>query len=247
MRKKHAEESARARFHKRVQAGANVDVDALGPTVDTLNALTIFSRRIKFQTVRRRGSMIIATTCDGREIIWPTIADLGSFIKSQAIIADATDVYLPTPDYGSVRKSWDAAAGLILKIASGDKQLLQPPLQEETRDLLRLMWRAAGQPQVHNSTEFIDLMRELMRARRDPLEATPPTVFVAEEFSWVHVPTFRHWVSLPKFTNRLYPLADIRTGLHLLGFEYFENLSRGADGDSEKCCLWRGPLTTLED
>jgi hypothetical protein len=53
-------------------------------------------------------------------------------------------------------------------------------------------------------------------------------------------------VSLSKFTNKLYPLADIRNGLILLGFEYMENLSRGAEGDSERLCLWRGPVDTLD-
>jgi hypothetical protein len=70
-------------------------------------------------------------------------------------------------------------------------------------------------------------------------------VFIAEEYCWVHVPTFRNWISMPALTNRLYPLADIRQGLLLLGFEYQKDVTRGAAGDSESASLWRGPIGVL--
>jgi hypothetical protein len=43
----------------------------------------------------------------------------------------------------------------------------------------------------------------------------------------------------------LYPLADIRQGLLLLGFDYQKDVTRGCDGDSESASLWRGPLDVL--
>jgi len=224
---------------------ASVNLEALPATVETLNILTVFGGRVRFESVRRRGPMIIATTTEGREIVWPTTKELGAFSSSQAIIADATNIHLPSPPHRLVKATWDAAAALILRIASGDAQTLEPPLKEETRELLRLMWRAAGQPLADDSEQFIDIMRAVLRSRRDPQGTPPPCVFIAEESAWVHAPTFRAWLFIPSMMNKLYPLADIRNGLLLLGFTYIENLTRGADGDSETCCLWRGPLDTL--
>jgi hypothetical protein len=241
MKPKKAEQMAARHFH------ARIDLNSLpASTVDKLNALALFAGRIRFESARRRDSMIIAVTNEGREIIWPTTADLVSFPKSQGIIAAGAEVYIPAPEYRSIRKEWDTAAALILKLAAADSKVLDHPLKEEARELLRLMWRAADQPCAANSADFMDIMRAILRARRDPTGAPPPAVFIAEDYTWTHVPTLRNWMSLSKFTNKLYPLADIRNGLILLGFEYMENLSRGAEGDSEQLCLWRGPLNTLE-
>ena len=243
MKRKKAEDTARRHFRSN---RATVNLNAFSSTLDTLNGLDFFYGRIRFKSVRRRGPMIIATTEAGREIVWPTLRDLGSFGNSQAIIADATDIYILPSDYRSIRREWDAAADLIVKIAGLDAIALEPALQEETRDLLRMMWRAAGQPAAKDSAEFIDFMRAIQRSRRDPNGEAPPCVFLAEERCWVHAPTFRNWLSLPKFTNRVQALTDIRNGLILLGFVYLENLTRGCDGDSERACLWHGPLETLE-
>jgi hypothetical protein len=254
MKRKQAEDKARAHFYR--PSKATVDINALPSNIATLNALAVFSGQIRFKSVRRRGPMTIATTSEGREIVWPTTADLGSFPKSQAIIADATDIFLPAPDYRMIRKNWDAAAALVLKIAAGDRQTLDNPLKEETRDLLRLMWRSCGQPEASaeagadKNARFIGMMRAVLGSHRDPNGSPPPCVFVAEEYCWVHVPTLRHWLSLTKFTNKLYPLTDIRNGLMLLGFVYRENLTRRCEKpsrDSETCCLWRGPLDVLID
>ena len=90
-----------------------------------------------------------------------------------------------------------------------------------------------------------------MNTPRDPHGLPPPCVFIAEGFCWVHVPSFRSWLSTPSLTNKLYPLADLRNGLLLLGFEYHENVTRrdgdGDDPDHETACLWRGPLDVLEE
>jgi hypothetical protein len=231
----------------RASGVAAVAIDKLAPSVELLNALAVFSGRIVFVAVRRRGPMIIGATDKGPEIVWPSTTELANFGKSRAIIADATSVFLPTPPQRQVRATWEPAASLLLRLASADGILLENALREETRDLLRLMWRQSGQSAAKTGEDFIEFMRTILSTRRDPHGEAPPSVFVAEGQAWVHVPTLRTWLSTPGFMNKLYPLADIRNGLLLLGFAYFENLSRGFEGDSESLCLWRGPLEVLEE
>ena len=223
---------------------AMVDLNRFSPSLELLNSLSVWQGRVTFTSVKRRGPMVIATTKDA-EIVWPSTADLGSFAKSQAIISDVTNIWIPTPPHREIRLHWDPAIHLLLQIAAADGQRLEPPLKEEVRDLIRLMWRSAGQPTSKDSGGFIEFVRAVAVARRNPTGAIPPCVFVAEEHVWVHVPSFRLWLSIPALTNKLFPLADIRNGLMLLGFIYCENLSRGHQGDSETACLWRGPLDVL--
>src|SRR5262249_42852944 len=109
----------------------------------------------------------------------------------------------------------------------------------------RLMWRQSGHKSAEVGADFISFMRAIQSSRRDPRGEPPPSVFIAEECCWVHVPTLRLWLSTPSFTNKVYPLADIRNGLLLLGFVYCENLTRRWETDSETVCLWRGPLQVL--
>jgi len=226
---------------------ASVSLDQVTPTLDLLNGLAIFVGRIQFQDVKRRGPMIIATTVEGVEVVWPNVADLASFHTSRAIIADATSVFLPTPPQRGIRAQWEPAASLLLRLAAADGITIEPALREETRDLLRLMWRQSGQKSTADGADFIGFMRAILSSRRDPRGEAPPSVFIAEELCWVHVPSLRLWLSTPGFTNKLYPLADIRNGLLLLGFVYCENLTRRWESDSETACLWRGPLEVLSE
>jgi hypothetical protein len=223
-----------------------VNLDNVAPSIELLNSLAVFGGRLEFTSVRRRGSMIIATTTLGAEIVWPTIADLASFSRSQSIIADHAGVLLPTPPQGSIRRWWEAAAHVLLTLSAADGISLQNPLREETRDLVRLMFEHCGHPVAKSSREFIECVRTTLSARRDPGGNPPPCVFVAEESVWLHMPTFRRWLSIPALTNKLFPLSDLRNGLLLLGFVYCENVTRGFEGDSETVCLWRGALETLE-
>lgn len=225
---------------------ATVDLNRLDASLDLLNSLAVWHGRIRIISVKRRGPMIIATTDTKTEIIWPTTTDLGSFSKSQAIVSDATSIWMPTPPHRQIRSQWEPAVHLLLQLSAKDGMRLESPLKEEVRDLLRLMWDAASQPAAEDGGQFIEYIRVVRRARRNPAGTIPPCVFVAEESTWVHVPALRTWLSIPALTNKLYPLADIRNGLMLLGFAYFENLSRGFEGDSETACLWRGPLEVLE-
>jgi hypothetical protein len=226
---------------------AAVSLDHIEPTLEMLNACAILVGRIQFRAVKRRGPMLIASTVEGVEVIWPTVADLASFHTSRAIIAEATNVFLPTPPQRAIRAQWEPAARILLRLAAADGIMVESALREETRDLLRLMWRQSGQKSAEGGADFIAFIREIQSSRRDPRGQAPPSVFIAEELCWVHVPTLRLWLSTPSFTNKLYPLADIRNGLLLLGFVYCENLTRRWESDSETACLWRGPMEVLSD
>jgi hypothetical protein len=226
-------------------AAAVIDLNRFEPSLDLLNSLIVWQGRIQFTSVKRRGPMLIATTTSKLEVIWPSTAELASFSKTQAIIADTANILIPTPPHRQIRAQWEPAIALLLQLAAKDGLSLEPALKEEVRDLVRLMWRAARQPVAKNSGEFIEFMRAVQQTRRNPAGAVPPCVFAAEKQAWVHVPSFRAWLSLPSLTNRMYPLAEVRNGLLLLGFVYCENLRRGHEGDTETTCLWRGPLTVL--
>jgi hypothetical protein len=212
-----------------------------------LNALAIFHGRVRFRTVARRGSMILATTVDDQQIIFPTMTDLTSFARARAAIAEGADVLLPQPPKGQVAQVWDPAAGLIVRLAARDAVRVEHVLKAECKDLLILMWRYAQQPNADTSQKFMQFMLAILQSVRDRAMPAPPCVFLAEGFTWTHLPTFRNWISLSSLTNRLYPLGDIRQGLLLLGFEYLKDVTRGHSGESTSASLWRGPLDVLAE
>jgi hypothetical protein len=223
----------------------SVALDRIQPTLDVLNACDLFAGRVSFVSVRRRGDMIIAATNSGVEIVWPTAKELMNFNTSQAIIAGATNIVIPSPKHGEIKSKWEAAAGLLLKIAAQDGMRIEPALKEEVRDLLRLMWRHTNEQEADNSEDFVRIVRKILKSRRDAESGAPPSVFRAEGKCWVHVPTLRAWLSTPGFLYRHYPLADMRNGLMLLGFEYHENLTRRYGDDKVTACLWSGPMETV--
>jgi hypothetical protein len=220
---------------------------AVDASIETLNAMALFHGRLRFQSMARRGSMILATTTANQQIIWPTMNDLTSFGRARAAIAEGADVLLPQLPRNQVGKIWDPVADMIIRLAARDAIRVEHVLKAECKDLLILMWRYAKQPSAKNSEEFMKYMIKIAESVRDKEQPAPPCVFTAEEYCWVHVPTFRNWISMPALTNRLYPLADIRQGLLLLGFEYQKDVTRGHDGDSESASLWRGPIDVLEE
>jgi hypothetical protein len=220
---------------------------AVEPTIDNLNGIPIFAGRIRFTSVSRRGSMILAMTADNRQIIWPTTNDLTVFARARTAIAEGTDVLLPQPPRDQVGRIWEPAADLLIRISALDALRVEHVLKDECRDLLILMWRYAKQPVAADSRQFMEYMLAISRAVRNREQPAPPCVFIAEGCCWVHVPTFRNWISLSSLTNRLYPLADIRQGLLLLGFEYQKDVTRGYEGDSAGASLWRGPIDVLAE
>jgi hypothetical protein len=218
---------------------------AVDASIETLNAMALFHGRLAFQSVSRRGSMIVATTTKNQQIIWPTMADLTSFARARAAIAEGADVLLPQPPKNQVSKIWDPIADMIIRLAARDAIRVEHVLKAECKDLLILMWRYAKQPSASNSKEFMEFLIKISQSVRNRERPAPPCVFTAEQFCWVHVPTFRNWLSLSSLTNRLYPLGDIRQGLLLLGFDYQKDVTRGAAGDSESASLWCGPIDVL--
>jgi hypothetical protein len=224
-----------------------VSANAVEPSIEMLNALAIFHGRVRFRTVARRGSMILATTVDDQQIIFPTMTDLTSFARARAAIAEGADVLLPQPPKGQVAQVWDPAAGLIVRLAARDAVRVEHVLKAECKDLLILMWRYAQQPNADTSQKFMQFMLAILQSVRDRAMPAPPCVFLAEGFTWTHLPTFRNWISLSSLTNRLYPLGDIRQGLLLLGFEYLKDVTRGHSGESTSASLWRGPLDVLAE
>jgi hypothetical protein len=218
---------------------------AVDANIETLNSMALFHGKIAFQSFCRRGSMILATTTDDQQIVWPTMTDLISFARARAAISDGADVLLPTLPRNQVARIWDPAASMIIKLAALDAKRVEHVLKAEYKDLLILMWRYAKQPVAKDSKQFMEFLMHIAGSVRDREKPAPPCVFVAEEFCWVHLPTFRNWVSLPTLTNKQPPLAEARQGLLLLGFDYVKDVTRGADGDSESASLWRGPIDVL--
>ena len=228
---------------------ASVDLSQHEPSYRILNSLAIWRRRLEFLSVKRRGAMVIALVVAPQgetEITWPTVAELYSFPKSQAIIGSATNVTILPPTRGQ-RAQWIWIADLILNLAEPDNVQLEQPLKEEIREYLRLAWLMAQQPEAKDSSKIIQYMRAIQTAiPRREAKTAPPYVFIAEGYTWVHAPGFRLWLSVCVL-NRMPPLMDIRNGLFLLNFEYQKNLSRGDDNDKESLSMWIGPLKTLEE
>jgi hypothetical protein len=257
----------RAKTH-RSASEAVIDLDQFEPSFQLLNGLAIWQKRIRFTAVERKGPMLIATTTDNIQIVWQTMVELNRFAASQAIICDAANILIPTPPHREIHTQWEQAVHLMLKLSEQDLRL-KPVIEEEARDLLRLVWQAAGQPHALDNNDFIEFIRVVKRTRRNPKwgwedpaakskpgpepkpewkpAPIPPCVFVFEQAAWAHVPSLRMWASIPAITNVAPPTGNLRNGLILLGFQYQENMSRGYDGDSETVCLWRGPLDVLED
>jgi hypothetical protein len=203
-------------------SAAVIDLSRFASSLDLLNGLIVWQGRIEFVSVKRKGPMLIATTSDNVEIVWESTAELGSFSKSQAVISDATNIWIPTPPHRQIRSQWEQAIYLLLKLSAQDDIRLEPALKEEIRDLLRLVWRAARQPTAEDSGQFIDFIRALGRTGRNPkwgwedpttkpkpsaaklpnVEVEiPPCVFIAEGVVWVHVPSFRLWLSIPALAS----------------------------------------------
>jgi hypothetical protein len=208
----------------RYRPGVSRD-DPAEATLELLNACEILVGRIQFAQVTKRDSMIIATTVKGREVIWPTTSQLANFNTSRGLIGDATGVFLPTPRQSQIRTQWEPVARLLLTLATADEIRMEPVLREETRELVQLMWRRSGESEAKTIEHFIALMREIADSRRDPRNRyydphtgqwvtpdPPPSVFLAEGSTWVHLPTMRTWLSVPSFVNKLYPLAELRNG-----------------------------------
>jgi hypothetical protein len=228
---------------------AYVDLNQCKPTLELLNAQVVFGGLIQFRAVRRRGPMIIATPIKGQEIIWYSTADLTSFTKSQAILADATGELIATPPRAQVRAWWEPAAQLLLKLSDQDKELAEPPLTDEFRQILRSTWERAGSNALQTDEQFVDLLQEATAHTRDP-HGEPPNccVWMAEGYSWVHLPSLLDWLSCPVAKNRHVDWGEARKALLLLGFSYIKDCHRRCGDEKQgKASVWRGPESLLKD
>src|SRR6516162_4483633 len=121
-------DEAMAILRGRKARSASVDLNRLEPSLKLLNSLTVWQGRLQFAAVQRKGSMLIATTTDNIQVVWPSTAELNAFGRSQAVIADATNVLIPTPPQGEIRRQWEQAVGLLLQLAAQDDIRLEPAL-----------------------------------------------------------------------------------------------------------------------
>jgi hypothetical protein len=84
--------------------------------------------------------MLIAVTIEKQEVVWYSIADLTSFAKSHAILADATGILIPTPRKAKIKAQWEPVVQLLLQLADRDKEAAEPPLRDEFRERLQSVW-----------------------------------------------------------------------------------------------------------
>jgi hypothetical protein len=227
---------------------AQIHIDNLEPDVKVLNALAIFGGRIRFESVRRRGQLLIAQLVNGRQAIWHTMIDLTTFSRSQAILAGATGILIPTPAKNKVRSAWEPAAQMLLQLGETDQILSDADLKEEFDQVLRATWVRAGRPEANTDVEFIEFLQSCLSHARDPASDRPPRccIWVADGYCWIHQPSLLEWLSTPSCKNTRYAWGVAKEALFLLGFEP-QRLHRSAEGCSSKVSVWRGPLDLLVD
>ena len=225
-----------------------VDPDKAKPSLELLNACPVFGGRIQFTGVKRRGPMIVATFEDGAEAIWPSVADLISFPRSQAIVGQATEVVIPTPNRRSIKPDWEPAAQWILQLAGKDQTNSTDSLREEFRHIIPATWKRAGCPHVKDDTAFFEVLQECADHRRDPTARTPPRrcVWHDNKDAYVHQPSLIEWLSTPAGHNKQWDWGQVRNALLLLDFQP-EQVHRSVNSTTSKVRLWRGPLDLLVD
>jgi hypothetical protein len=176
-----------------------VNPDRATPSIELLNACPMFGGRLQFATVKRRGPMIIATFRDGGEGIWHSTVDLMSFARSQAIIAEATQVVIPTPQRRSIKADWEPAAQWILRLAGKDETNSTDSLREEFRQIIPGVWKRADCPHVEDDAAFFEVLQECEDHRRDPTAQRPPRrcVWHDNNDTYVHQPALIEWLSTP--------------------------------------------------
>jgi hypothetical protein len=225
-----------------------VGIDAVTPTLDLLNACELFCGRIRFTAVERRGPMIVARFAGIHvEAVWPSIQDLISFSKSRAILAETTQMLIPTPPRRAANAAWEPTAQVIMKLAGTSDITSMDSLRDEFADILQSTWKRAERPAATDDGEFIDLLRACQTHKRNP-QGPPPNhcVWHDGEHCYVHQPSLIEWLSTPAARNKQYDWSDVRKALLLLGFKR-EQIHRSRDKETLNVRLWRGPLELLID
>jgi hypothetical protein len=227
---------------------ASVDVDRITPTLELLNACEVFGGRVKFTAVKRRGPMIVAGFSGGGEAIWHSMTDLTSFARSQAILAEATQVLIPTPPRRGIKALWEPAVQWILRLAGNDQINSTDSLREEFRHIIPATWKRAGCPNADDDPDFFEILQECLNHQRDPAALKPPRrcVWHDGKHCYVHQPSLIEWLSTPAGRNKHYDWGDVRNALLLLDFVP-EQVHRSVNKVDAKVRLWRGPLDLLVD
>jgi hypothetical protein len=235
---------------------AGIDVTVIPPTVASLNSLGIF-KEIRFESLRRRGSVIEARFDGGAQAMWRTATDLLTFARSQAIIFDATGVVIPTPSARKIRTTWEPIAQLLRRVSDQDCIAIEPSLKDEFAHIIRATWERAGSPACTDSVPpdaeakpptFVQILQECNLHKREPHSDKPPRccVWIGEGACWIHQPSLDDWLSTLTAKNRHYQWDDMRTALLLLNFVPRE-LHRSSDGKGIHVRVWRGPFDLLVD
>jgi hypothetical protein len=233
----------------RAQSGhrVSVDINALPPSIDSLNALPFFQGLLEFRWLRRRGTLVRAGFADGTEVIWRSAADLMTFARAQAALFEGTGILIATPNHRLIKSIWEPVAQLIRRVADQDSVVTGPPLQEEFAELLRAIWEQADRPVIETPEAFAELLQLANTHRRDPTQGPPRCcIWIAEESCWIHSRSLLDWLSTPGGKNRQYPWADVREALLLLEFKP-RLLHRWKNGIGVSTRVWQGPLDLLAD
>jgi hypothetical protein len=231
---------------------AQINIDTVTPTMELLNACEVFGGRIGFKAIKRRGPMIVADFGESNEAIWKTMTDLTSFARSQAILAEATQVLIPTPVRRDVKPLWEPAVQLILRLAGDDRITSTDALREEFREIIPDTWKKAGLPIAVDDPQFLAVLRECQSHVRDPKSIAPPRccVWHDNQHCYVHQPSLIEWLGLPAGGNKRPDWGEVRNALLLLNFVP-ERVHRSVTDKSGKVAanvrLWRGPLDLLAD
>jgi hypothetical protein len=226
-----------------------INIDAVTPTIELLNACEIFGGRIRFIEVERRGPIIAARFAGiSTEAVWPTMHELVNFAKSQEILAEATQTLIRTPPRRSAKALWEPAAQLILRLAGATDMTSTDSLRDEFQHIILSTWKRAGCPHAREDEVFFEMLRECLEHRRDPQAAQPTRCCVWHDghCAFVHQPSLVEWLSTPAARNKHYDWGEVRQALALLDFKR-EQIHLSHHGQTVNVRAWRGPLELLID
>ncbi len=232
----------------------HVDPHAASPSLDLLNSMALFQERVKFTSLRRRGSIIQAGFANGREARWTTATDLRTFARSQDVLLDATGFLIPTPTTKAIKRTWEPVAQLIRTLADQDATNVEPPLKDEFEQIIRGTWVRAGRPEAFDREAFFDILRDCQSYRRDHAAEKPPRCCVwiggvgeaDTHCCWIYQDALVAWLSTPVAKSKHYPWDDTRSALLLLDFKPRE-LHRSLKSERLHVRVWQGPLNLLVD
>jgi hypothetical protein len=227
---------------------ASINLAALTPSIATLNAMSIFGGRVRFQSLRRRGTLIQATFEGGGQSIFRTAIDLTSFGRAQNILFEGTGILIPTPPARRIRHVWEPVAQLLRNVADLDAVGTAPPLRDEFAEILRSVWTRAKHPLARDSDEFVEILADCLAHHRDPSVGPPRcAVWIDPNATWIHLPTLLEFLSTPQGKNRHYPFDDARAALLLLDCVPRELHRSSKQYGTVHARVWEGPLSLLED